>query len=83
MRTFIPTILALALAATPAMAQSTDRNAAPKEGNKQSATASTSSTDNKTGTAQQGQQTSAPAKDDSMTTYDVNGSNAADAMGAR
>jgi hypothetical protein len=67
-------LTALVILTAPATAQTTT----PKD-NKQTATASAPSKDNKTGTP--GQQTPAPPKDETITNYDVNGSNAADAMG--
>ena len=77
MRTLV-TILTLALIAPPAIAQNTAQSATAKE-SKQAAAASK---DDKSAPKQTGQQAQAPTRDDTMTNYDVNGSNAADAMGA-
>ncbi|HVZ28299.1 MAG TPA: hypothetical protein VG798_06545 [Rhizomicrobium sp.] len=81
MRTFIPTILALALAATPAMAQSTDRNGKTSSGAPQAQTVKPSQNSNGGPDKTAAEPQSKPAQDNSMADYNVLGSTAQAAFG--
>jgi hypothetical protein len=77
MRWSIRALLSFCLLAMPAFAQT-------PQAEKQPANASDKSKDRDPQPVQQGQQAQAPAqppKDNSLSNYDVNGSNASDAMG--
>ena len=81
MRFLTLTVLAIAISVSPVLAQNQPASQQNKQPNK------TASQDGKAQSEQAGQPPPASSrpepKDDTMTNFDVNGSNAADAMGAK